>query len=327
MILADKIIDLRKKSGWSQEELAEKLGVSRQSVSKWEGAQSVPDLDKLLQMSRLFGVTTDYLLKDDQGAPEYTQEDDQSTGLRRVSLAEAQDYLAARISTAAPIAWATFLCILSPVCLILLAAASENSRRISENGAVGIGLAVLLVLVAAAVAVFISCGARMRPFAYLEDAPFETEYGVSGMVRAQQKQFQSACTRLNITGAVLCILSAMPLFLCLLTDGSDEALGIRMVWMVALLLLLAGFGVVAFILAGVRESGYRVLLQEGDYSLKAKTNTTYKRLSGIYWPLVTAGYLLYSFLTNDWGRSWIVWPVAAVLFAALSAIFGAGEKD
>ena len=59
MILADKIISLRKKAGWSQEELAEQLGVSRQSVSKWEGAQSIPDMDKLLQLSRIFGVSTD----------------------------------------------------------------------------------------------------------------------------------------------------------------------------------------------------------------------------------------------------------------------------
>ena len=61
MILADKIIALRKKAGWSQEELAGQLGVSRQSVSKWEGAQSIPDMDKLLQLSRIFGVSTDYL--------------------------------------------------------------------------------------------------------------------------------------------------------------------------------------------------------------------------------------------------------------------------
>ena len=70
MILADKIISLRKKAGWSQEELAQRLGVTRQSVSKWEGAQSVPDLDKLLQMSRLFGVSTDYLLKDELELPQ-----------------------------------------------------------------------------------------------------------------------------------------------------------------------------------------------------------------------------------------------------------------
>ena len=65
MILADKIMELRKKNGWSQEELAEKVHVSRQSVSKWEGAQSVPDLQRILEMSKIFGVSTDYILKDD----------------------------------------------------------------------------------------------------------------------------------------------------------------------------------------------------------------------------------------------------------------------
>ena len=62
MILADKIIENRKKNGWSQEKPADKLGVSRQSVSKWESAQSVPDMKKILQLSEIFGVTTDYLL-------------------------------------------------------------------------------------------------------------------------------------------------------------------------------------------------------------------------------------------------------------------------
>ncbi len=75
MILADKITALRKKAGWSQEELAEQLGVTRQSVSKWEGAQSVPDMDKVVQMSCLFGVTTDFLLKDELSEEEdYTRE-------------------------------------------------------------------------------------------------------------------------------------------------------------------------------------------------------------------------------------------------------------
>ena len=88
MIFADKLITLRKKAGWSQEELAEQLGVTRQSVSKWEGAQSVPDIDKILQMSPLFGVTTDYLLKDDAAEPEYT-EDDTSSLPRRNALTAA----------------------------------------------------------------------------------------------------------------------------------------------------------------------------------------------------------------------------------------------
>ena len=65
MILADKIIYLRKKAGWSQEELAEKMEVSRQSISKWEGALSVPDMNRILKLSELFDVSTDYLLRDE----------------------------------------------------------------------------------------------------------------------------------------------------------------------------------------------------------------------------------------------------------------------
>ncbi|MDR3998985.1 MAG: helix-turn-helix transcriptional regulator, partial [Evtepia sp.] len=65
MILADKITELRKRSGWSQEELAGRLGVSRQAVSKWESAASIPDLDKILKLSQLFDVSTDTLLKDE----------------------------------------------------------------------------------------------------------------------------------------------------------------------------------------------------------------------------------------------------------------------
>ncbi|MDD4607686.1 MAG: helix-turn-helix transcriptional regulator [Bacilli bacterium] len=63
MSIADRIQSLRKTKGISQEELADKIGVSRQSVSKWESEQSIPDLDKVIIMSDYFEVTTDYILK------------------------------------------------------------------------------------------------------------------------------------------------------------------------------------------------------------------------------------------------------------------------
>jgi len=63
MNLAEKIQQLRRRNNFSQEQLADKLGVSRQSVSKWESGQSVPEIDKIVQLSDIFGVTTDYLLK------------------------------------------------------------------------------------------------------------------------------------------------------------------------------------------------------------------------------------------------------------------------
>ncbi|KRM04195.1 helix-turn-helix domain-containing protein [Lactobacillus kitasatonis] len=69
MKLGQKIADLRKKSGLSQEALAEKMNVSRQAVSKWESNQSIPDIKKIVDLSELFGVTTDYLLKN--GTPSF----------------------------------------------------------------------------------------------------------------------------------------------------------------------------------------------------------------------------------------------------------------
>lgn len=63
MTIADRIQSLRKSKGMSQEELADAVGVSRQAVSKWESEQATPDLDKVVIMSEVFEVTTDYLLK------------------------------------------------------------------------------------------------------------------------------------------------------------------------------------------------------------------------------------------------------------------------
>lgn len=95
MILADKIMTLRKKFGWSQDELAEKLNVTRQSVSKWEGAQSIPDIERIVLMSRLFGVTTDFLLKDEMETEEYSRADADAP-IRRVSMEQASEYLSLR---------------------------------------------------------------------------------------------------------------------------------------------------------------------------------------------------------------------------------------
>ena len=111
MIFADKIIRLRRKNGWSQEELAEKMKVSRQAVSKWEAAQTTPDLEKILQLSNLFGVTTDYLLKDELVDEEHTDSADEAP-IRRVTLAEANEYLEQRKDASVKIAIAAFLCII-----------------------------------------------------------------------------------------------------------------------------------------------------------------------------------------------------------------------
>lgn len=320
MLLADKIVTLRKRAGWSQEELAAQLGVSRQSVSKWEGAQSVPDMQKVVQMSRLFGVTTDYLLKEELGEPEPAPAEPDAL-LRCVTMEQAADYLALRQAAAPKLALATLLCVLSPVALLLLAALSDRpGAALSENAAAGIGLCVLLVLVAVAVAVFITCAAQVKAYAFLESEPFETAYGVTGMVRERRAAFAPRHTRGKVVGTVLCILSAVPLFIAVCLDGPD----LLYVGAVCLLLVLAGIGSAVLVSGGVYWVAMDRLLEEDDYARPRKRqNGVVGAVSAIYWLTATAAYLLWTF--GPWWDAqpqdtWLLWAVAGVLYGAVMAL-------
>ena len=319
MILADKIISLRKKAGWSQEELAEQLGVTRQSVSKWEGAQSVPDMDKVVQMSRLFSVTTDFLLKDEIEEQAAAPAEEESV-LRRVTMAQAADYLARRKAAAPRIAFAVLLCVVSPVTLLMLAALSEVQRfHISENAAAGIGLCVLLVLVAVAVSILLRAAADVRDYRFLGEEPFETEYGVTGMVRQRQREYKDTHTRSVTVGVVLCVLAAAPLFAAVCIDGS----GLLYVAAVGALVL-AGVGCLFLVNAGVYSGAMERLLEEGDYTRgQKKHNKVLSTVTTIYWPAVTAVFLVYTYGPSGNGQprySWVIWAVAGVLYAAVMGV-------
>lgn len=306
MILADKIIEERKKNGWSQKELANKLGVSRQAVSKWESSGSIPDLQRILQMSELFGVTTDYLLKDEieeEPLNEYVE-----TKTIKVSMEEANQYLDMKSRGSRIVANATSLCILSPVPLIVLGTMTE------DHTLVGFSLVFLLILVAIAVYLFVNYGLHESHMQHLEKESFETEYGVSGMVRERRKQYEPTFIRNIAIGVVLCILSVIPTIMAGVMEVEDYMSGIS----VGLLLIIVSIGVNILIRAGMIKSSYDTLLQEGEYTieekyLKKKTDA----FSGAYWCLMVAIYLGWSFWTNNWKFTWIIWPVAGVLYAAV----------
>ena len=324
MIFADKLIALRKKSGWSQEELAEKLGVTRQSVSKWEGAQSVPDIDKILQLSRLFGVTTDYLLKDELGEPEYTAGDD-APALRKVTLAQANDYLTQAHANAPKMALATALCVLSPVPLIALGALAEYGY-FRADFATGLGLCALLVLVAVAVVLFMQCGAAVKPYEFLEKEPIDTEYGVTGLAHERRDAFAAQYNRGNILGTVLCILCAVPLFAAMMFLDTD----ILAAAAVCLLLVLVACGVYAFVRVGTVQDALDQLLEEGDFTRDAKARKgAIRAVAAAYWLVVVAIFLFYTFGPYGNGQpeySWFIWAIAGVIFAAVMVVMKAVQR-
>ena len=261
MILADKITEERKKNGWSQEELANQLGVSRQAVSKWESAGAVPDLQRILQMSELFGVSTDYLLKDEMKAENITYHESTESyaePLKKVTMENANEFLGMKRNGSKVVANATSMCISSPILL-----------------------------------------------------------SVSGIVREKKDSYEPIFIRGTAVGVVLCILAVIPTIIAGAMEASDYYCGLS----VGLLLFILAIGVNLLVRVGMVKSSYDTLLQEGEYTkeeklFKKKTDT----FSGVYWCLTTAIYLAWSFWTMSWDITWIVWPVAGVLFAALLGV-------
>ena len=320
MILADKILNLRKKNGWSQEELAQKLNVSRQSISKWEGASSIPDISKVIELAAIFGVSTDCLLKDElhDSDSEYSPFLPDVSNLPLITLDEAIEFVAAKKAQGKKIALGVVLCICSPVLLIFLAGVTEFYKVITEGLAVGLGITALLILVAAAVAVFITSSLPLRKFKNIKSNNFETAYGVIGAISEKLNSFEESYTKKIVVGVMLCILSVVPLIIGAVTGACDMAV----VSLTCLMLILVAVAVFLFITGATEKSSYQQILGEGEYTKENLShNEKFDRFSGFYWPIIVSAYLLWSFISNDWNITWIIWPVAALLFAALSAIF------
>lgn len=313
MTLGDKITALRKQNGWSQEALAEKLNISRQSVSKWESNSSVPDLDKIIRLSEIFEVSTDYLLKKDWENNGIT---DSVPSLRTLSETEVSDYISLTVETSKKMAWGVSLCIFSPVILFLLY--GFTPERLSEQAAGGIGCAVLLLFVAIGIGILIWNGIRLNKYEYLEKETFALNNHIKTFVEQKRTGFEDTFRKSIALGTSLCVIGVIPLMLSSAFDFKDQIY----IWCISLLLIFVACGVWLFVWAGSINGCYNKLLQIDDYTPENKQIG--KRISwfpGTYWCLTTAIYLGISFSFNNWARSWIIWPVAGVLFAALYQIF------
>ena len=329
MTFSEKISALRKQKGWSQEELAEKLMVTRQAVSKWESAQSMPDLDKLVQLSEALGVSTDYLLKDEQAqsAP-VPAAAEQTVKPRHVTQEEARRYLQLQMAAIPKTTLGVALCVWSPIALIgLPVLRSTFNWGFPEEICSGIGLCVLLVMVAAGVALLLTAGGTLREFEYLEREPIETDNGAREQALHMQREMASFCTRQNTIGVVLCILSVLPLFALMCVPGVPDG---YYSLAVCALLLLVGIACLLLVRAGSMRGAVDKLLEQGDYTRENKAKSRFVgAVSAAYWLVVTAVFLFYTFGPNGNGQpqySWFIWAIAGVLYGALMAALSVYRK-
>ncbi|MEC8327745.1 MAG: helix-turn-helix transcriptional regulator [Pseudomonadota bacterium] len=323
MILSEKIITLRKQLGWSQEELAEKMGVSRQSVSKWESTNSIPDLNKIIKLAELFNVSTDFLLKDEIETAEHLEERDND--LTQISLEQAIDYVntkkAQAILTAKGVAF--FVCSAVPL-FFLLALANNNSIGLNKNTAVVFGIISIFILIAAGVRLVIQTNQYERAIAPIEKGKFELMYGVHSAFSEKIDAFAPKYNGKVSLAVTLFITSSIPLLLVIMLIGRTDLT----LLMLAALLFIVTLGLWVIIPASSEYEAYKHVLNEGDKNRElTQSERNALKLAPFYWPLVVAIFLAWSLWTMNWGVTWIIWPVAAVLFAALVGLMGLLSKD
>lgn len=338
MNLAEKIMKLRKEQGWSQETLASMLDVSRQSVSKWEIGTSVPDLDKIIKMSEIFDVTTDYLLKENfdtfstheteeptNASPFSDSSDDATKQGRTLDTNEVISYLDFVIDAAKQIGIGVSLCILSPVCLILLSGLSEyNLFSFSGNQASGIGITILVLLIAAAVTLFISKGIKSSKYEYLNEEAFFLDNDAYDIVKKRQANFEESYKKYIIVGVALCICSVIPYFIAIAFDSSS----LLYVCCTAVLLTIIAVAVYLFIYASTIYESFQRLLKKENSTQEENVHQKHKKsISQLYWSFVLALYLGYSLFTMHWHTSWIIWPCAKVLYSAAIVLAGMIHHD
>lgn len=333
MQLSEKIFNERKRLGWSQEQLAEHMEVSRQAVSKWESGQSLPDLDKLVLMSQLFGVSTDYLLKEEDSSPENATsliEDtisvENTKAARILHGEEIQEYRSVCFKASKAIAFGVALCIAGVIFNLAMDRMAMAAWGLNTIG--------MLLCITPAVILFILSGMKLDKYNYLKKEAFQLSETHWKQLKEEYEKYSHTFMIRITTGVVLCIIAVIAYLSIEIiekrrqaftsTDYDSMHFDMGTIPTIVLLSFIA-IAVYLFVSSGMRKEYYDVLLQQNGFAYiqkqnRNKYNPLLAAIAGAYWCLVTAGFLAYSFITNDWGQSWIVWPVAGCVFGAIATI-------
>lgn len=302
MILADKIISLRKKEGMTQEDLASQVGVSRQSVSKWESTMAMPDLDKIMKLSKIFEVSTDFLLNDDLGMEQIIVDQRVEEVGKTIDLDFLNEYLSAYEKIAKIITLATVLLVTGPVVFSLIAKFNQN-----------LAIVALLGIVAIAVGIFINTGFIASKYEFIEKEPYNFSYGVEGVIKKTLDDYQPILKR-NIMISIAIFILSPAMFVLMDNTSFDNDI---VVYLFLILTALAA-GLIAYTM--IKYSSYRDILKYRDPKVQKKEGILGKA-SGILWVLTVCIYLAYSFMTNNWYNSWIIFIVATFIQVVIAMLF------
>lgn len=338
-MLAEKIYQLRKAKNWSQEDLAAKIGVSRQSVSKWERGEALPDLERMISLSDIFGVSIDDLIRSNK-ITEDEKEDLQSqaktttlqtdqetplTSLNEIDLASAHAYLQVKQVTSQSNAAACFLIIIGSGSFFALQMMADELPTAFWLQI--IAWVILLASMAIASASFMQNQQLSEKYRWIETQPHQLGFQVEEILERDQRANREIWQKQTITGTSLCILSALPLVITSSILDDDLPIAISLLATIALI----SAGVYQLMRSADLKKGYQILLQgpqasnrlsqTSDDDPEFKKDPILAQVQNIYWGLVLASYLTISFIFRAWAWSWILFVIAPFLFDIVHLLY------
>ncbi len=240
----------------------------------------------------------------------------------KITLEQAKNYVSIREDFGVKIGIGVALCILSPA-VSCITEALVMGEFLSKNISEALGATFLLLMVAVAVGIFITSGFAMGKYEDYDKHHIVLDYGTKTLMTEQFEKYNKVFGTKIAAGVVLCILSVIPTaILELFFEGTflewiAEMSGVSFLAFVAA-------GVFLFITAGMKQGAYEVLLGKGNNAPEKQSKKKGDKIIGIiaaiYWPVIVAVYLIWSFATFHWEFTWIIWPVAGVIFGGISAV-------
>lgn len=286
----EKLQKLRKENGMSQEELAEQLNVSRQAVSRWESGQGFPETEKLLQISNLYGVSLDYLLKSEKPVPEGSTPEESGYYASREAV---EGYLATKRVGARRTALGVAVCILSLVFAMVL--------PYTWSGAM------FFVCIALGVGILVISSFRPKRYMELETQPlvFDPSYlrEFRATYMANRKKYG-----IGIFAGITCILLGFISAMVLdnLPGIPENLTGVGFPIFVAL-------GVALIIIAASADTSEGLIAENEKHIAEMHEEKNYGWIYGLFMGLAAMVFLCIGFLTHAWHPAWLVFPVAAIL--------------
>lgn len=211
--------------------------------------------------------------------------------------------------------------VLSPVPMIaLLGITGGSATQLPQDWAVAVGLVVLLALVALGVLLLVLRGSRLTDVRDIEEGRFTGSAAVCAFAEDLDRDHSRHTTVSTAISTAMWILSAVPVLLTSIL--SDDASSWPLFGVCGTLLIIAT-GLATHIRTSWVENVTSTLQQENDIMPEESGSPVVRVIATAYWPVVTAIFLGWSFLSGDWDSTWVIWPVAGVLYGALWAVASA----